>query len=100
MKKSEIAMIVLVASICMMITFFAVRSFFGNITNRERNVPTIEPISDGLEQPSKLIFNTNAINPTVEVYVENDVLSGADGTVQNQTESTNQTDSGMTVQPN
>ena len=93
MKRSEIAMIVLVASICMVVTFLAVRSFFGDITKRERSVPSIGAISDGLEQPSKLIFNSNAINPTVEVYVENDVRSGADGAIGRQPASadTNQT---------
>lgn len=75
MKKTEIAMIILVASICMAITFFAVRSFFGNMANKEKTVKTIEPIRDGLTQPSKLIFNSNAINPTVEIYVDNDIHS-------------------------
>ena len=85
-KKTEIAMIILVASICMAITFFAVRSFFGNMVNKEKAVKTIEPIRDGLTQPSKLIFNSNAINPTVEIYVDNDIHSseGAQNRLNNQ----------------
>ena len=83
MKKTEIAMIILVASICMAITFFAVRSFFGNMVNKEKTVKTIEPIRDGLTQ---LIFNSNAINPTVEIYVDNDIHSseGAQNRLNNQ----------------
>ena len=86
MKKTDIAMIILVASICMAITFFAVRSFFGNMVNKEKTVKTIEPIRDGLTQPSKLIFNSNAINPTVEIYVDNDIHSseGAQNRLNNQ----------------
>ncbi len=87
MKRTEIAMIILVASICMAITFFIVRSAFGNIVNREASVKTIEPISDGLVQPSKLIFNENAINPTVEIYVDNDIRSAGDGALNTNTSS-------------
>lgn len=82
-------MIILVASLCMAITFFVVRSLFGSAIDREKTVKTIEPINDGLVQPSKLIFNEKAINPTVEVYVEADIKS-SDGSSSRSAQNPNQ----------
>lgn len=62
----------------MMVTFFVARAVLGDSVKREKTVKTIAPIEDKLVQPSKLIFNSNAINPTVEVYVK-DSIASSDG---------------------
>lgn len=71
MKNSEIAMIVLIASISML-TAFAIAN----------NIPQLKPSSEGVEvekidpisaeisdKPSSQIFNSNAINPTVQTLI-------------------------------
>ena len=51
MKKSDIAMIVLIAGLSMLIAF------------------TIEKMSSDVKEPSSEVFNSNAINPTVETII-------------------------------
>ena len=83
MKKTEIAMIILIASLSMLVTFFVVRTIFGDSIKKEKTVPVVTEVRDELIPPSKLIFNKDAINPTVEVYVEDDVsMGGAEGAEQ------------------
>lgn len=66
MKKSDIAMIILIASASVLIAFFVVRSLpFFTIDEKGVDVPTVEEISSDVVEPSKEIFNEKAINPTV-----------------------------------
>ena len=72
MKKTEVAMIVLIASFAMMGAFFLTQTLFGSEIEREAIVETTEPISvnsKGQLSVSGRIFNEKALNPTVEVYV-------------------------------
>lgn len=72
MKKTEVAMIVLIASFAMMGAFFLTQTLFGSEIEREAIVETAEPISvnsKGQLSVSGRIFNEKALNPTVEVYV-------------------------------
>lgn len=73
MKKTEIAMIILIASVSMFATFLIARTLLGDSIKREKTVPVVTEVKDELVPPSKLIFNDDAINPTVEVYVDQDV---------------------------
>lgn len=70
MKRTEIAMIVLIASLSMMLTFTLVRSLLGDKIERSASVEQAVEISDQIEQPAKRVFNDKAINPTVEVCVQ------------------------------
>lgn len=70
MKRTEIAMIVLIASLSMMLTFTLVRSLLGDKIERSASVEQAVEISDQIEQPAKRVFNNKAINPTVEVCVQ------------------------------
>lgn len=69
MKKTDIAMIILIASVVMLIAFFGTRAIFGGVANESVTVKTIDPINASIEEPSDAIFNENAINPSVEVQV-------------------------------
>lgn len=81
MKRAEIAMIILIASFSMMLTFFIAQSVLGDKVKREKKVQTIDAVQDLLVEPSKLIFNEKAINPTVEVHVQNDIKAAAGASV-------------------
>lgn len=67
MKKNDIAALILIASISLLIAWFSASSVIGEPKKEATRVKTIDPISAEVEpQPSKRIFNKNAINPTVE----------------------------------
>ena len=76
MKKTDVAMIVLIASFSMMIAFFIANSLpFLKIDEQSVTVPTIDSVPDGIgeaSQPSADIFNEDAINPTVKTVVGKD----------------------------
>jgi hypothetical protein len=69
MKKSDIAMIVFIASVSMLIAYVIGNSIFGGITTKGEKVKTIDSISTSVEPPDPKIFNANAINPSVEVQI-------------------------------
>lgn len=71
MKRSEIAMIILIASLSMIFTFTLAQSLLGDKIKRQASVEQAAAVSDQLEQPSKRTFNSTAINPTIEVCVQN-----------------------------
>lgn len=69
MKKTDIAMIVLIASVSILVSFFATRAIFGDAANESVKVKTVDRIDATITEPSPAIFNENAINPAVEVQV-------------------------------
>lgn len=69
MKRTDIALIVLIAGLSAGIAYVVGNSIFGNINESGANVQTIEPITSNVEEPSEAIFNDDAINPSVEVQV-------------------------------
>lgn len=69
MKKTDIAMIILIASVSILIAYFVGNSVFGNVTKDSVKVKTIEVIDSKIVQPSPTIFNKDAINPAVEVQI-------------------------------
>jgi hypothetical protein len=69
MKKTDIAMIILIASVSVLIAFFVTRSIFGNSANEPVDVQTIERIEPTLGDVNPSIFNSDAINPAVEVQI-------------------------------
>lgn len=72
MKKSDIAMIILIASMSILIAYFIAKSVLGDVQKQSVKVKTAEPISATVTEPDTKIFNKNAINPTVEVIIGGD----------------------------
>jgi len=69
MKKTDLAMIVLIASVSVLVAFFVTRAAFGGAANSPTEYQTIERIDPELGEISPNIFNENAINPAVEVQL-------------------------------
>ncbi len=69
MKKTDIAMLILIASVSVIIAFFVAKTFFGDVTTGTAKVYTIDLIDPTIIQPSPDIFNTSAINPAVQVTI-------------------------------
>jgi|AntRauTorckE6833_2_1112554.scaffolds.fasta_scaffold20675_3 hypothetical protein len=76
MKKSDIAMIILIASVSMLIAYFVARAIFGDAYTGNAQVKAAEPISSEVVEPNTEIFNEDAINPAVPVRI------GEDGTIE------------------
>jgi hypothetical protein len=75
MKKTDIAMIVLIAGVGVLVAYFvAINISFLKLPEGGVEVQTIREITSDIQEPNKKIFNAEAINPTVEVFV------GGDGT--------------------
>lgn len=69
MKKTDIAMIILIASVSMLIAYFIANAVLGDVRKDSVKVKTADKISSDVAEPDKTVFNTNAINPTVEVII-------------------------------
>jgi hypothetical protein len=69
MKRTDIAMIVLIAAVSAGIAYFVASSVFGGMTEKTRSVKTIDALTSQVTEPDKKIFNENAINPAVEVNI-------------------------------
>lgn len=70
MKKSEIAMIILIASISMMAAFFVANSLpFLKLDDKGVEVPTAAELSVDVAEPDPKVFNDEAINPTIKTVI-------------------------------
>jgi hypothetical protein len=78
MKKSDIAMIILIAAVSMMLAYFGAQALLGNIQNESVQVRTIDRISTEVTEPDPSVFNSDAINPTVEVIIGGDSSDDSD----------------------
>lgn len=69
MKKNDIALIVLIVSISLVVSYFVAKAFLGDPKSQEVSVEVVEPITPDLTPPSNKIFNRDAINPTVVIQI-------------------------------
>jgi len=69
MKKSDIAMIILIASISVMVSYFVAKALIGDTANQSAVVKTTDEITTDVEKPDTSVFNSKAINPTVQVII-------------------------------
>jgi hypothetical protein len=71
MKRTDSAMIVLIAAVSAGLAYFVANSVLGSMTEQNVKVKTIDPITSVIESPDPKMFNENAINPSVEVNINN-----------------------------
>ncbi|HEX6258770.1 MAG TPA: hypothetical protein VFZ48_04790 [Candidatus Saccharimonadales bacterium] len=69
MKKNDIALIILIASVSAIIAFFVGKAVIGEPEQKSVKVKTTERISTEVAEPDKSIFNKDGINPTVEINI-------------------------------
>jgi len=72
MKKTDIAMIILIATVSVLIAFFVTRAIVGTPSSETVNVKTIDQISGEITPPDETIFNQDAINPAVKIQINGD----------------------------
>ena len=69
MRRSDIFTVTFVASVGVLLTFIACSFLLGDPDTRYLKHKTIGKITADLTSPDPEVFNVDAINPTVEVYV-------------------------------
>lgn len=70
MKQSDIFSLILIASVGTLAAFFLCQSLMGNPDNASVKFKALaNPVTSALVVPDPEVFNSAAINPTVEVYV-------------------------------
>lgn len=69
MKRTDIAMIIFIASMSMLVAYFIATTVLGEAQNEAVTVKTVDAISDEVSNPDERIFNKEAVNPTVEVFI-------------------------------
>lgn len=70
MKKTDVAMIILIASISVLVSYFVANSLpFFKDANQPVTIKTADVITDSFTQPDPTVFNKNAINPTIKVII-------------------------------
>lgn len=77
MKKSDIMIVVFMATAGIVIAYFLCNAIMPKI--EKVSFKTIEAISTDLQDPDPEVFNSAAINPTVETYVGSCVDQDQDG---------------------
>lgn len=69
MKKTDVALLILVVSVSIVISYFVGQAVLGGAVAQPVEVETAEAISADIIEPSDKIFNDHAINPTVPVKI-------------------------------
>lgn len=79
MKKTDLFAVAVIAVVGTVIASIICNMLLGDPNESSVTFKTIMPISSKLESPDPEIFNADAINPTVEVYVGNCIDEDQDG---------------------
>ena len=70
MKKSDIAMIILIAGVCALIAFIVANQIPQlKLDTKGVSVPTTKAIDTTVTEPSTEVFNGDSINPTVKTVI-------------------------------
>lgn len=70
MKKTDVAMIILIASVSVMVAYFTIGAIPGlNTAGEPVKVKTMDKYSAAIGEPDSTVFNSKAINPTIEVTI-------------------------------
>ena len=79
MKQSDIFTIIIVALVGMITSVFFLNMILGDPDGKSVTFKTIQVIMPTLAEPDPGVFNDEAINPTVEVYVGDCIDQDQDG---------------------
>ncbi len=91
MKNTDIAAIILIASLSMLAAYFIADAMIGKPGGQTAKVKTVEKISSDIQEPDASVFNSNAINPTVPVFIgENTTTSSTNTSSSSPTQSQQQ----------
>ncbi len=70
MKKTDIALLIIIISISALLAYLSTNALMGNPKERTEEVPVMEPISTEVMPPDPNVFYDGAINPSVRVEID------------------------------
>lgn len=70
MKKNDITIIVIIVLFSGIATYFIANAYLSNASSQKVEIKTIEAIKSEIVQPDPKIFNKDAINPAVQINIE------------------------------
>lgn len=71
MKNTDIAMVILIAAVSVVLSYFLGNAILGDPNDRVESIEYMDRISGSIDKPDAETFNAKAKNPTVEVFVGN-----------------------------
>ncbi|MGB3024063.1 MAG: hypothetical protein WBB39_04660 [Candidatus Saccharimonadales bacterium] len=71
MKRNDVAIIILIASLCLLAGYFVGKTLLGAPQDRKVEVEKVDVIQTTITEPSKKVFNDQAINPAVPIQIGN-----------------------------
>ena len=69
MKQQDVAMLILIVSIALVLSYFVGNALFGGTENRTAEVERVQVIEPDFPQPDPAIINENAINLTETINI-------------------------------
>jgi hypothetical protein len=71
MKQKDIVLVIVMAFIAAVISFFLSNVLFSSPKNRQQTAEKVDAITADFPAPPSKYFNTNAVNPTQPVQIGN-----------------------------
>lgn len=71
MKQKDLALIVLVAGIAAIASFFVSRSIFASANARSQQAEVVDAITTDFQTPSNKYFNSSSVDPTQLIQIGN-----------------------------
>ena len=71
MKKNDLALIILLVSLTLVGSYFALNAIIGDPKANTQTVERVPAISSEVPEPSKDVFNEKAIDPAVVIEIGN-----------------------------
>lgn len=72
MKQKDIALIIVIAFISAIVSFFVSSKLFVTPSNRQQQVEVVDPISASFQTPDPKYFNSNSVDPTQPAQISTD----------------------------
>ncbi len=69
MKKTDIALLILIVALSGLITYFIANALLGSQKQLTAKVTEVEPVKSSIETPEESVFNANAINPAIQIKI-------------------------------
>ena len=69
MKNSEIALVILVAIVSVVASYFICNAIMGDANELVEKISYVKTVDTAISEPSTNDFNTYMTNPTVDVYI-------------------------------
>ena len=71
MKQKDLALIIVIAFISGVVSFFVSNKIFVTPANRQQQVDVVDQINPSFQTPSSKYFNSSSIDPTQESQIGN-----------------------------